>query len=83
MRLVKIEWVDSRSPTNKWERLNDLDDMDACQCVSVGFLVKDATDVKMLAPNLADKDDDSNIQASAAIVIPTCAITHMVDLAES
>ena len=83
MHLVKIEWVDSRSPTNRWERLDDLHGLDACRCVSVGFLVKDATDFKMLAPNLADKDDDSDIQASAAIVIPTCSITRMVSLAES
>ena len=83
MRLVKIEWVDSRSPTNGWERLDGLDYMNACQCVSVGFLVKDADDFKMLAPNLADKDDDSDIQASAAIVIPTCSITRMVSLVET
>ena len=83
MRLVKIEWVDSRSTTNKWERLDDLDYMNACQCVSVGFLVKDEADFKMLVPNLADTDDDSDIQVSAVIVIPTCSITRMVSLAES
>ncbi|KKK60992.1 hypothetical protein LCGC14_3018820 [marine sediment metagenome] len=82
MKLVKIEWVDSRTPTDGWEHLNKLNDIKACECVSVGFLLKSGDDVKALAPNLADIDEDSDVQASAIIIIPVCSITRMVELAE-
>ena len=72
--LVLIEWMDSRRPEAAWQHLADAQPWTACKCASVGFLVADDADVKVLAPNMADMDDASNVQLSGAIVIPSSCV---------
>jgi|SRR3954466_8490623 hypothetical protein len=76
--LVLIEWVDSGQPIPGWQWLSDLDPRRAHKCVSVGFLVQDDEQTKVLAPNLgASNGDDAWDQASGLFTIPTVAITKI------
>ena len=79
-KLVLIEWDDSRQPVGSWHHLEDWDSVSACQCKSVGYLVKDDSNVKALAQNLADIDNEDLAQASGVITIPNKCIEKMVEL---
>lgn len=81
--LVLVEWMDSRRPEAAWQHLADAQAWSACRCSSVGFLVADDEEVKVLAPNMADMDDASNVQLSGAIVIPSSCVLSMVRLTSS
>ena len=72
--LVLVEWMDSRRPESAWQHLVNAQDWSACRCTSVGFLIADDDAVKVLAPNMADMDDASNVQLSGAIVIPSSCV---------
>lgn len=48
--LVLVEWEDSMRPAPEWMYLRDFKAGDICKCVSVGFLVYDGEDKKVLAP---------------------------------
>jgi len=80
--LVLVEWEDSRQPSGQWERLSDFKPADVCKCVSVGFLIYDGPDKKVLAPNMADIEDEHNIQATGMINIPASCVTRMVQIEE-
>ncbi len=80
--LVLVEWEDSRQPSGRWERLADFSPAGICKCVSVGFLVHDGADKKVLAPNMADVEDEQNIQATGMINIPTSCVTRIVQIEE-
>jgi hypothetical protein len=76
--LVLIEWVDSGQPIPGWQWLSDLDPRRAHKCVSVGFLIQNDEQIKVLAPNLGSSNGDENWdQASGLITIPTVAITKL------
>ncbi len=81
--LVLIEWLDSRQPTGCWAHLSDLKELDACHCVSVGFLVSDGDVYKVLAPNMADVHDDEGAQATGVIVIPASSVKRVVHLVKA
>ena len=53
-----------------------------CRCVSVGFLIHDGTDKKVLAPNMASIEDEHSIQACGVIHIPARCITRLVRVEE-
>lgn len=72
--LVIIEWEDSRRPDGAWKHLAGEHDWDSVKCASVGWLVVDDKEKKVLAPNMGDIDDASNMQMSGEIVIPTSCV---------
>jgi hypothetical protein len=77
-QLVLIEWVDSGQPIPSWQWLSDLDKRRPHRCVSVGFLVQDDEQTKVLAPNLGSSNGDEDWdQASGLFTIPTAAITKI------
>lgn len=80
-RLVLIEWKDSRQPTSAWQRIGEIGKLEYCDCVSVGWLIQDDADVKVLAANFADLNED--MQASGVITIPADAVHAIKPLAES
>lgn len=82
IKLVLVEWEDSCQPLPGWRHLADLPDNKVIQCCSVGWLVSEDDQVKMLAPNMGDIDSVDNLQASGIIRIPAAAITRMVELKE-
>lgn len=81
--LVLIEWLDSAQPLPGWRHLDDLPELEAVRCLSVGWLVAESDGVKMLAPNLGDVDSSGNAQASGFMRIPSVAITRQVPLVEN
>lgn len=80
--LVLIEWEDSRQPSGQWQRLAGFEPAGFCKCVSVGFLIHDGA-AKVLAPNMADIEDELNIQATGMINIPASCITRIVRIEEA
>jgi len=81
-KLVLIEWEDSSQPLSSWFRIDDLPEPSHVECVSVGWLIHDGQETKMLAPNMGDTDSKENIQASGIIRIPARAIKRIAPLAE-
>ena len=81
-QLVKIEWKDSTQPVSEWQHLNDLADTKPISCFSVGFLLQNDDEMKVLAPNMADIHNDLNIQASGIIAIPSSCVVKISKLLE-
>ena len=79
-QLVKIEWQDSTQPVPAWQHLNDLAENKPIHCVSVGFLLQDDVEMKVLAPNMADILSELNIQASGIITIPSSCVVKITKL---
>ena len=67
-----IEWVDSRQPTASWQRVAHLDYLSECHCTSVGFLIRDDAQAKVLSATIADEGDE--LQATGVFVIPAAAV---------
>lgn len=80
--LVLIEWEDSRRPDAEWKHLVGGHEWTQVKCASVGWLMLDNDQIKVLAPNMGDIDDASNMQLSGEIVIPTSCVLSIVRLIE-
>jgi hypothetical protein len=79
--LVLIEWLDSGQPVPTWQWLEHIEPRRPHLCVSVGFLMQDDAEAKMLAPNLGASNGSSDWdKASGVITIPTSAVQRMVRL---
>ena len=79
MRLVLIEWLDSYGCSSKWQ------DLDGCYarpliCRSVGWLVQDRDDCKVIVPHITDSSTDTPQQGCGDMTIPTKAILQIIDL---
>jgi len=81
--LVLLEWEDSAQPKPNWVFVSDVENPNIVKCISVGWLIKKAGNVIVLAPNLGNYDDpNGEEQASGIICIPSGSITRMVKLKE-
>src|SRR5215216_5771498 len=82
--LVIIEWIDSGQPIPGWQMLNGLEHRRPHRCVSVGFLVQNDAQKKVIAPNLGSSGgDDEWDQAWGLTTIPTPAVTKLKRLTSS
>jgi hypothetical protein len=81
-RLVIIRWQDSRQPCGQWRYLSTLPEQRAVEVASVGWLVKDTDEVKVLAQNIGDLHSPENAQASGIMTIPTRCILSIETLTE-
>ena len=84
MRLVLVEWVDSLGCSSAWQRIREIEPkLPVCQ--SVGWLLHDSDECKVLIPHLIDSADDNQVvsQACGDMAIPTCSIRSIVDLSTS
>jgi hypothetical protein len=80
--LVLIEWEDSTQPQGAWTWLEQWDvPARVVRCRSVGWLVCDSEDVKVLAPNLGECG--SEYQVSGVIRIPARSIVKIVRLPDA
>ena len=75
-KLVLIEWEDSAQPVAAWQYLADMDPPEVVQCKSVGYLIADEKNVKVLAPNVGELETE-HAQASGVIRIPTRCVTRI------
>ena len=81
-QLVLVEWLDSRQPIASWMRLSEFETQGVCKCVSVGFVLKKERGEIVLSPNMADIEDEQNIQTCGVIHIPLACVTKITGLAE-
>jgi hypothetical protein len=73
--LVLIEWLDSGQPVPGWQWLEAIEPRCPHLCCSVGFLMQDDANAKVLAPNLGASDGSGDWdQASGVITIPASAV---------
>lgn len=71
MKIVLIEWIDSKGVTNSWEFKNELDPLLPCHIISIGFLIDDSKTHKTIVQS------DSETQVLGRLTIPTKAILKM------
>lgn len=79
-RLVLIKWADSYGCSPRWEDLDGCDPQSLI-CYSVGWLVHDGPDCKVIVPHITDPN--SNVvkrQGCGDMTIPARAILRLVDL---
>ncbi len=77
-KLVYIRWVDSFGVGSVWEELNDIKDEAHC-CYSVGWLVGDGDNVKVLVPHISPKNESlgCNLTGCGDMAIPVSAIVEI------
>ena len=76
MRLVPVEWLDSYGCSAVWQELDGCD-AKPMVCRSVGWLLHDGDDCKVIVPHLAESAE----QGCGDMTIATAAILRIVDLA--
>jgi len=80
--LVIIRWEDSAQPLPAWRHLSQLPTTRAIECATVGWLLKDGDDVKVLCQSVGDLDTPHNAQASGIMTIPTRCVISIERLTE-
>ena len=78
-RLVLIEWHDGRRPMDTWSFIDDMTGFSPVVCQSVGWLIHDADDVKVLSPNIGDLKSERE-QSMGAIQIPARCVISITNL---
>lgn len=78
-RLVMVEWEDSEQPVSAWQWLSDITARRPMRIRSVGWLIRDEADAKVLAPNIGFLDE---AQASGIIRIPARCVVAIRNLKE-
>lgn len=80
MKLVLIEWVDSFGCSTDWVEL----DMGLCPkpvvCRSVGWLLHDGPECKVIVPHVANVPDDKQKQGCGDMTIPTACVRNVFDV---
>lgn len=79
MKLLLVEWEDSRGGPEGWERLSDLSSMEMCRAKSVGWLAVDEQDHIVLHSSMIGDDDP---QVTGIICIPKRSIVNAVEIEE-
>ena len=80
--LVMIEWEDSAQPTSEWAFLASLEPSSIIRCASVGWLIHDGPEMKALAPNMGNLEDEDGVQVSGVIRIPARSVIRIVEIVE-
>jgi len=79
-RLVLIEWLDSYGCSAEWQPLEGCDPA-PMKCRSVGWLVGDRKDCKVIVPHISqDGHPGIPVQGCGDMTIPSSAILRVVDL---
>lgn len=80
--LVMITWEDSRQPVGRWMFLSDLPAPAPVKCVTVGWLLTDGDDAKVICQSMADIEA-ADMQAGGVMVIPACCVVSIERLEEA
>jgi len=73
MKMVEIEWVDSKSGLNEWEYLDDLDPLPPVRCMTAGYLLDDSPEYKTIVQSKSDS------QIHGRITIPKACILSITE----
>lgn len=82
MRLVLVEWEDSHGGRG-WQSLDATPEDRALVCRSVGWLVLDGKQAKVVAPHMNEQEPGVPLQGSGVITIPSRAVLRIVTLTEA
>jgi hypothetical protein len=80
-RLVLIEWEDSHGD-GVWQQLDDSLEDRAVVCRSVGWLVLDGEQAKVVAPHMSQQEPGVPLQGCGIMTIPTRAVLRVTPLSE-
>ena len=80
--LVMIEWEDSAQPIPAWSYLASFEAPGIILCASVGWLIRDDDEMKVLAPNMGAINDENSVQVSGVIQIPTRCVLSVTRVQE-
>jgi hypothetical protein len=69
-----IEWADASRLSNGWMDLSAVPDAYLHKCVSVGFVVSENKEGKILVPTIADIEHADNSHTYGGMLIPRKAI---------
>jgi hypothetical protein len=79
-RLVLIEWVDSLGCSTQWQKLDSIS-TDPLRCRSVGWLIHDGRESKVIVPHVYDDEHPSApVQGCGDMVIPAKSVIGISDL---
>ena len=78
--LVLVEWIDASRLSNGWMDLADIPDAYMHRCVTVGFVVSENKDGKILVPTIGDIEHPGNTHTYGGMLIPRKAIVSEVVL---
>lgn len=80
MRLVLVEWMDSYGCSSEWQPIAGCNPK-ALRCQSVGWLLHDGDDCKVIVPHLSDAEhSQAEQQGCGDMTIPTQAILKISDI---
>ncbi|MEX3555293.1 MAG: hypothetical protein VB131_01235, partial [Burkholderia gladioli] len=82
-RILFVEWVDACSYSNGSLPVEELNEPDRFECVSVGFLLSENRDGMILAPHLELEGEFSQRQTCGTMMIPQSAIRRKKDISAS
>jgi hypothetical protein len=80
--IVLIEWVDSHSGRGDWRDMDEFEDVATpLYCRSVGWLVKETEQAKVIVPHIAGEANGGiTLQGCGDLTIPTAAILKVIPL---
>jgi hypothetical protein len=74
MKPVLIEWIDSKSISNRWEYVDELPSTKPSRCVSLGFLLKENKEYKTIVQSCGAQT------VMGIMTIPNCCILKITKL---
>ena len=80
--LVLIRWQDSRQPSGQWRYLASLPKTTPVEVATVGWLLRDDDDVKVVCQNVGDIHHPDSAQASGIMTIPARCVLSIERLTE-
>ena len=80
--LVIIRWQDSAQPMASWQYLSALPPTRPIECATVGWLLKDDDDIKVICQSVGDLENPKNAQASGIMTIPARCVLSIEKLTE-
>ena len=80
--LVIIRWQDSAQPVSSWQYLSALPRTRPIECATVGWLLTDDEDIKVICQSVGDLDNPKNAQASGIMTIPARCVISIEILTE-
>lgn len=81
-QIVYIEWVDSFGCSPNWEEIKEEYNPEPLVCKSVGWLLYDGVDCKIIVPHITTEKHDHAIQQGCGdMTIPASAILKIVQFA--
>jgi len=72
--LLLVEWIDASRLSDGWIDLSEIPDAYLHKCVTVGFLISESKDGKILVPTIGDVEHPENRHTYGGMLIPRYAI---------